>query len=97
MLHEQIRYVLLKGFAAKPPLFTTPEHTAQLQTSTDTLYQLKQTFLPVFPSTLALLLDLDLSPLMCLRPSIGHWYSGPISTSTTMNRSQWYVPVAHTS
>lgn len=41
MANEMIRNILLKGFAALPPVFSLPEHTAQFQISTDTLYQLQ--------------------------------------------------------
>jgi hypothetical protein len=41
MTNEMIRKVLLGGFTAIPPVFSQPEHTAQFQISTDTLYQLQ--------------------------------------------------------
>lgn len=41
MANEMIRNILLKGFASLPPVFSQPEHTAQFQISTDTLYQLQ--------------------------------------------------------
>jgi hypothetical protein len=41
MANEMIRNILISGFAAKPPVFSRPEHTAQFQVSTDTLYRLQ--------------------------------------------------------
>lgn len=52
ILHEFIREVLLKGFSAQPPLFTKPEHTAQLQLSTDTLYEMQADILASIPQHL---------------------------------------------
>ena len=40
MIHEMVRQWLLIGFSASPPIFNTPEHTAQLQTSIDTIYEM---------------------------------------------------------
>lgn len=54
ILNEQIRNCLLKGFAAKPPLFTKPEHTAQFQISTDTLYKMQSDILASVPQHLAI-------------------------------------------
>ncbi|KAK8182095.1 uncharacterized protein BKA78DRAFT_57200 [Phyllosticta capitalensis] len=41
LLHGMVRGTLLRGFSAKPPLFTSPEYTRQLQLSVDTLYSLQ--------------------------------------------------------
>jgi hypothetical protein len=54
ILNEKIRYILLEGFAAKPPLFTKPEHTLQLQISTDTLYEMQSDILASVPQHLGL-------------------------------------------
>lgn len=40
MANEMVRSILLDGFRATPPTFNLPEHTAQFQISTDTLYSL---------------------------------------------------------
>ncbi|KAK7540456.1 uncharacterized protein J3D65DRAFT_236029 [Phyllosticta citribraziliensis] len=41
LLHSMIRGTLLRGFTAKPPLFTQPQYTRQLQLTLDTLYGLQ--------------------------------------------------------
>jgi hypothetical protein len=41
MVHELIRGVLIQGFSSVPPTFNQPEHSAQFQISTDTLYELQ--------------------------------------------------------
>jgi hypothetical protein len=40
LMQEKIRDTLLKGFAAKPPVFILPEHTLQFQKSTDVCCEL---------------------------------------------------------
>lgn len=40
MLNEIMRDTLLLGLSAEPPLFVEPKYTEQLQSSTDTLYQI---------------------------------------------------------
>ena len=52
ILNEKIRDILLEGFAAKPPRFNKPEHTAQFQISTDTLYQMQADILASVPQHL---------------------------------------------
>ncbi len=54
LLNEQIREVLLQGFSSKPPLFLGPEYTAQLQISTDILYELASDILASVPQHLGL-------------------------------------------
>ncbi|KAK7530029.1 hypothetical protein IWX49DRAFT_385261 [Phyllosticta citricarpa] len=41
LLHSMIRATLLRGFSAKPPVFTQPEYTRQLQLTVNTLYGLQ--------------------------------------------------------
>ena len=52
LLNEQIREILLRGFSSKPPLFLGPEYTAQLQISTDVLYELAADILASVPQHL---------------------------------------------
>jgi hypothetical protein len=52
LLNEQIREILLQGFSSKPPLFLGPEYTAQLQISTDVLYELATGILSSVPQHL---------------------------------------------
>jgi hypothetical protein len=52
LLNEQIRGILLQGFSSKPPLFLGPEYTAQLQISTDVLYELAADILASVPQHL---------------------------------------------
>jgi hypothetical protein len=51
-LNEQIRNVLLQGLSSKPPLFLGPEYTAQLQISTDVLFELAADILASVPQHL---------------------------------------------
>jgi hypothetical protein len=52
LLNEQIRGVLLQGFSSRPPLFLGPEYTAQLQISTDVLFELAADILASVPQHL---------------------------------------------
>ncbi len=52
LLHEGIKTALLRGFAARPPIFTQPEHTAQLQTSMDLCYTLHMAIVASVPQHL---------------------------------------------
>ncbi|RDW74132.1 hypothetical protein BP5796_07574 [Coleophoma crateriformis] len=49
LLNTTMRSILLDGFSAKPPTFTSPEYTAQYQISTDTVYQLQADILASVP------------------------------------------------
>jgi hypothetical protein len=51
-LHETIRLTLLDGFSAKPPIFTSVEHTAQYQISTELLLKLQSELLASIPQYL---------------------------------------------
>ncbi len=48
-LNELIRKILVTGFSHQPPLFSSVEHTAQFQTSTEALYQLQVDVLASLP------------------------------------------------
>lgn len=52
LLNEDVRTLLMKGFAAKPPVFTKPEHYAQLQTSTNILFEMQEDILATTPQHL---------------------------------------------
>jgi hypothetical protein len=52
ILHEHIRRILLNGFTSKPILFSKPEHTAQFQKTTDTLYEMQADILYSVPQHL---------------------------------------------
>lgn len=52
LLHEQIRDTLLKGFSARPPVFTKAEHTIQFQKSTDICATLQADILGSVPQHL---------------------------------------------
>ncbi|KAE8446164.1 hypothetical protein EG329_012537 [Mollisiaceae sp. DMI_Dod_QoI] len=49
LLHNFIRKALLKGFAAEPPTFSSAEHTAQFQASTDLMYEMQNEILASIP------------------------------------------------
>jgi hypothetical protein len=52
LLNRAIRDVLLRGFAAKPPVFVELEYTALFQTATDILFQLRNDILASVPQYL---------------------------------------------
>jgi hypothetical protein len=52
LLNRAIRDMLLRGFAAKPPVFVALEHTALFQAATDTLFQLRYDILASVPQYL---------------------------------------------
>lgn len=49
LLNMQIRSILLNGFSAQPPYFTSIEHTAQFQISTDTIFKMQADILCSVP------------------------------------------------
>jgi hypothetical protein len=52
LLHERIRELLLAGFTSRPPIFTQPEHTKQLQSSMDVCYAMQAEILASVPQHL---------------------------------------------
>lgn len=76
LLHEDLRKVLLKSFAARPPSFTLPEHTAQFQQSTDICYEIQAGVLASVPQHLGLVTQPDST-----EPSgpISQFYRNPLS------------------
>jgi hypothetical protein len=52
LLNRAIRDVLLRGFAAKPPVFVASEHTVLFQAATDMLFQLRDDILASVPQYL---------------------------------------------
>ena len=78
LLHEQIREALLKGFAAKPPVFTQAMHTAQLQRSTDACYELQAGILASVPQHLGYVNHTSIRDLSS--PAI--WSEGTLNRET---------------
>jgi len=88
LLHEMIRDTLLAGFSAKPPLFSSTEHTAQFQISTDTMYEMQAGILCTVPqhigcfspgkTSFQTLSDIDQSMLPTIKMSGGTFLLWPL-------------------
>ena len=87
ILNEKIREILINGFAAKPPLFAKPEHTAQFQISTETLYQMQADILASVPQHLGFTSRSPPSPSAVTNPAQSSDMAATIFPWTNFNES----------
>ncbi|KAL3418076.1 hypothetical protein PVAG01_09791 [Phlyctema vagabunda] len=111
LLNEKMREILLDGFRAVPPQFTSLEHTAQFQLSTDTIYILQAEILASVPQHLGYISTVEkprlaFDPTRSINPpsiekafsTLQHvWSAGNEETSSRQNNNPHSLPAIRAS